>query len=114
MGQSSLAREERRPVVRESLDTFIVGARSISFGVVVLIALVTGWAGLPTPEWIEQTIAGHLIQTEYSGITATIGEFLGVAGILLARSRHGTISPLSILGTIICLSHFVVFFCRWQ
>ena len=113
LGQSSLAREARGPLVRESWDSFIVGALSLSFGVAVLIALVTGRVGLPTPGSMEPTIAENgrpLIQTHFYGITAMIGEFLGLAGILLARSRHGAISPLSLLGTIICLSHFVVFF----
>ena len=86
---------------------------STTLGVVLLVALVAGTVGHGTSGWIEQTIEGHagyLIRTEVCGVTALIGEFLGLAGILLARGRHAAISPLSILGTIICLSRFVVFF----
>jgi hypothetical protein len=115
LGQSSLAREERRLSIRESLGTFILGALSTSIGVVVLVALAPGMVGHASVVWTQQTIAGHaayFIRTEVYGITALIGEFLGLAGILLARSRHGSISPLSSLGTLICLSHFVLFFSR--
>jgi len=114
MGLSSAAREERRLLVRESWDSLILGAFSISVGVVVLIAMATGRVGLSPPGWTEPTIAGRagdLIPKGSLGVAAMIGEFLGLAGIWLARSRHGAISPLSILGTVICLSHFVLFFC---
>ncbi len=92
-----------------------MGALSTALGVVVLLALAGGLVGHANEGWIEQSMtrhAGSLIRTEVCGVTALIGEFLGLAGILLARSRHRAISPLSILGTIICLSHFVVFFSR--
>ena len=48
---------------------------------------------------------------EIYGIAAVIGEFLGLAGILVGRSRNGTISVISIVGTVLCLSHVVVFLC---
>jgi len=103
MGQSSLAREARKLVVRESLATFILGVLSVSLGVIVLIALGAGIGGRPAGAYLDHTGAW--------GVTAVIGELLGLAGIVLAQKRHGAIAPLSILGTLLCLSHFVLFLC---
>jgi hypothetical protein len=102
LSDSSVAREERRLTVRESLDTVILGTASTSLGVIVAIAVASGMGGYAA--------SGYSDHTGVWGTLAMIGEFLGLAGILLGRIRHGALAPLSILGTIICLSHFVLFF----
>jgi hypothetical protein len=101
MGQSSLAREERRRSFRESLDTLVLGAVSSSLGVMVLMVMGIGIGGIPA--------RGFLDHTGVWGLTAAVGEMLGLAGLLLARKRHGVIAPLSLLGTLVCFSHFVIF-----
>jgi hypothetical protein len=114
MGQSSLAREERKKTsFRESLDTLILGSLSTSIGVVVLIALLSGMVGRPVKGWNETPIAArtqYLIPTRDCGIAAVVGEILGLAGMLVAKIRRGAISPLSTLGTVISLIHMYLFF----
>jgi hypothetical protein len=103
----------RRPRFRESLDTLLLGALSTSIGVVLLIALASGIARRPIPGWSERAIsasASYYIPSKDCGIAAVVGVFLGMAGILLGRWRHGMTSPLSALGTIISLVHVYLFF----
>jgi hypothetical protein len=98
---------------RDSLDTLLLGTLSTSIGVVLLIALASGVARRPIPGWSEPAIsssASYYIPSKDCGIGAVVGVFLGMAGILLARCRHGTNSPLSILGTVISLGHICLFF----
>ena len=106
MARSSLAREQRQRSLRESLDTLVLGLLSTSIGVIILIALFSGMVGSPAPDWDRAAVAIHtkyLIPTLACAAAAVVGESLGLAGTLLGRIRHGTTSPLSILGTIICL-----------
>jgi hypothetical protein len=113
MGQTSPDRVEWKKLFRESLDTLILGSLSTSIGVVVLIAILSGMVGRPVQGWNEPPIiAGgkYLIPTIDCGIAAVVGEFLGVAGILVGQVRRGAISPLSTLGTVICLAHMYLFF----
>jgi hypothetical protein len=103
----------RRPRLRESLDTLLLGALSTSIGVVLLIALASGVARRPIPGWNERAIsssASYYIPSKDCAIAAIVGEGLGVAGILLARYRHGTISLLSTVGTVMSLFHVCLFF----
>ena len=103
----------RRPRWRDSLDTLLLGTLSTSIGVVLLIALASGVARRPIPGWNERAIsvsASYYIPSKDCGIGAVVGVFLGMAGILLARWRHGTHSPLSALGTVISLGHVYLFF----
>jgi hypothetical protein len=44
MGESSIAREERRPPARDSLDTFIFGSLAVLAVLVVLIAIYSRMA----------------------------------------------------------------------
>ena len=90
MGQSSLAREERKLSVRESLNTVILGGLSTAFGVIVLMAMGIGMEGPPAREYLDHTGVW--------GLLAMFGELLGLAGIILAQKRYGAIAPLSILG----------------
>jgi hypothetical protein len=101
LGQSSLAREERRLAVRESLDTLVLGVLSTALGLLVLMIMGIGVGGVPAREYLDHTGAW--------GVAAMLGEFLGLSGIVLAHKRNSAISPLSILGTVLCLSHFVLF-----
>jgi hypothetical protein len=113
MGQTSPDRVEWKRIFRESLDTLILGSLSASIGVVVLIAILSGMVGRPVQGWNEPPIASggkYLIPTIDCGIAAVVGEFLGLAGILVGQVRRGALSPLSMLGTIICLAHMYLFF----
>ena len=105
-------RAAHRPRVRESLDTLVLGSLSTSIGVVLLIALVAGIFGYPILQWNEKAVsaASYYIPSKICAIVAIAGEGLGLAGILLARYRHGTISPLSTLGTCMSLLHIYLFF----
>ncbi len=103
----------RTPRWRDSLDTLSLGTLSTSIGLVLLIALASGVARRPIPGWNERAIsvsASYYIPSKDCAIGAVVGVFLGMAGILLARWRHGTSSPLSILGTVISLGHVYLFF----
>ena len=102
-----------KPRWRDSLDTLLLGTLSTSIGVALLIALVAGVARRPIPGWNERAIsfsASYDIPSKDCGIGAVVGVFLGMVGVLLARWRHGTSSPLSILGTVISLGHVYLFF----
>jgi hypothetical protein len=102
LGQSSLAREERRLTIRESLDTVVLGALSTAVGILVLMVMRAGMRGV--------LVRGYLEHTGAWGVAAMIGEFLGLTGLVLARRRNGAIAPLSLVGTVLCLSHFLLFF----
>jgi hypothetical protein len=110
---SSDSQAGRRRPLRESLDTLILGALSTSIGVVLMIVLVTGIARRPIPGWSDRAFspsASYYVPSRDCAIAAVAGEAAGLAGILLARHRHGTISPLSILGTVMSLLHVYMFF----
>ncbi len=103
----------RKPRWQDSLNTLLLGTLSTSIGFVLLIALASGIARRPIPGWSEPAIsfsASYYIPSKDCGIGSVVGVFLGMAGILLARWRHGTSSPLSILGTVLSLGHVYVFF----
>ena len=113
MGQSNPVPEERKKRFRESLDTLILGSLSTSIGIVVMIALLSGMVGRPVQGLNKAPIASggrYLIPNSDCGIAAVVGEFLGLAGMLVGQVRRGAISPLSTLGTVICLSHMYIFF----
>jgi hypothetical protein len=103
----------RRSRFRESLDTLILGTLSTSIGVVLMAAFACGVARHPIPGWNERAIsssASYYIPSKDCAIAALIGEALGLAGIILARYRHDTISPTSAAGTAICFLHISLFF----
>ncbi len=113
MSQARTGGAERKNRPRESLDTLILGSLSTSIGVVAMIALFSGMVGRPVQGWNEAPIASggrYLIPNATCGIAAVVGEFLGLAGMALAQVRRGAFSPLSTLGTTICLSHMYLFF----
>ena len=107
-----LAQSDRKHRYRESLDTLILGSLSTSIGVVVLIVLFSGIAGRLVAGWNQEALTDrpkYVVPNKVCGVAAIAGETLGLAGILLARKRHGTISPLSILGTLISIGHIYIF-----
>jgi hypothetical protein len=113
MQPSREPRGVRRPRFRESLDTLILGALSTAIGIVLLIALASGVIRRPIPGWNERAIgtsALYYIPSKDCAIAALVGIGLGMAGLVLARYRHGTISPLSALGVVICSLHVYLFF----
>ena len=94
------------------MDTLVLGALSTSIGVVLFIALAAAIARRPIPGWDERAIssAWYYVPSKDCAIAAAVGEALGLAGIGLARHRHGTRSLLSTLGTALALLHIVLFF----
>jgi hypothetical protein len=103
----------RRTRFRESMDTLLLGVPSSSIGVVLLIALAAGIAGRPIPGWNVKAIgssASYHVPSQDCAIGALVGDCLGLAGILLARFRHRTISLLPILGTALSVLHILRFF----
>ena len=54
--------------------------------------------------------AFYYIPSKDCAIAALAGDCLGVAGVLLARFRHGTVSLLSALGIALSLLHILLFF----
>ena len=99
IGQTNLVRVDRKKRrFRESLDTLILGSLSTAVGVVVLIALLWGMVGRPVQGWNEAPIASgtkYLIPTKDCGIAAVVGEFLGLAGIVVAKiPARGDLTPL--------------------
>jgi hypothetical protein len=112
-GPASQFRADRRRLLRESLDTFVLGSLSTSVGVVVLIALISEIRGHHVGGWFEEPIrsqGGHVIPSLTCAIAAVAGECLGLAGILLARSRERAISPLATWGTTLCMVHMHILF----
>ncbi len=106
-------RPRRRPRSRESLDALILGTLSMSIGVVLMIALVAGVVRRPFRGWSELVIrskVSYYIPSKDCALMALVGVYLGLAGILLVRRRHGTLSPLSVAGTSIGSLHIYLFF----
>jgi hypothetical protein len=113
MTQPRPDRAEPKRRLRESLDSLILGSLSTSIGVVAMIALFSGMVGRPVQGWNEAPVGSvgrYLIPNATCGIAAVVGEFLGLGGMALAQVRRGAFSPLSTLGTVICLSHMYLFF----
>jgi hypothetical protein len=81
------SRRERggTPSWRDSLGTLVLGTLSTSLGIASLAALAV------------QTPSFDLI------LTALVGQWLGIGGIFLAMQRGRGMSPLSVLGTALCL-----------
>lgn len=107
------SRAERRPRFRESTDTMIVGGLSTAIGVGLLIVLALGVAGRPIEGWNEKAVNSPVQYYVPSGdcaFGALAGACLGLAGMALAHYRHGTISPLSIVGTVVSLLHVCLSF----
>jgi hypothetical protein len=73
------------PSWRESLATLVIGTLSTALGVAALTALAIG-------------------DPRFDSIyTACVGQWLGVGGILWALRIGRGMSPLSVLGTALCL-----------
>jgi hypothetical protein len=86
IGESSRRKRPRTPTSwRESLGTLMLGALSTSLGLAVLAGLVTR---KPSFDLF---------------LTAYIGQWLGLAGLYLARRIGRGIAPLPLLGTALCL-----------
>jgi hypothetical protein len=100
-----------KPRFQESIDTFILGSLSCAVGVVVLIVVLSGIAGRPVRDWYK--ISRYPQPSTTCAVAAVVGELLGVAGIALALFRRRTISPLSTLGTMMCLSHILLFYIHY-
>ena len=79
---------DRRLSFQESLDTFMLGALSTSLGIFIVVEFFRSKSCLPASVFVL--------------ITST-GACLGIAGNLMARRRGRAMSPLSALGTMLCL-----------
>jgi hypothetical protein len=105
-------RAVRRPRFKESWDTMILGGLSTAIGVGLLIVLALAVAKWPIAGWNERanSIADYYVPNGGCAIGALVGACLGLSGTALARHGHGTISPLSIVGTVVSLLHVCLFF----
>ena len=79
---------------QESLDTLILGALSTSLGVVLIL--------VPLLDTIQSGLRIDLPLTTYLALIP-IGASLGVIGIVRARMLKRFTSPLSTLGTLLCV-----------
>jgi hypothetical protein len=96
------------PRFQESIDTVILGSLSISVGIVVLIVVISGIAGRPIGDWYHTSRYPRPSTT--CAVAAVVGELLGVAGVALSMFRRRTISRLSAIGIVMCLSHIFLFY----
>ena len=97
---------------RESLDTMILGTLSTSVGVVVLIVGLVGVLGVRQMGWHDLVHDAPVPSFSFA-IASIIGEGLGLAGLALGKFRGGVISPLSAVGTIVCLAQMYLFFSQF-
>jgi hypothetical protein len=94
---------------RETLGTMICGTLSTSIGVVVLILGVVGASGFRSASWHDLFHGGFLLSFNY-GMASIVGEGLGLAGLAIGKLRDGAISPLSAVGTVVCLAQMYLLF----
>ena len=85
---NSRPKADREMSSRESLDTLMIGVLSTSLGIVIVVEFFRQEPSLPTSVFV---------------LITSVGVCLGIAGNLLARGRGRIMSPLSTLGTIVCL-----------
>jgi uncharacterized Tic20 family protein len=109
MAEASQAEKNGLFRFRETLDTTILGTLSTSVGLVVLLIELLGILGFRRVEWHDM-VDDTAMPSFTFGIAAIIGEVLGLAGLALGRIRGGTISPLSLVGTIVCLIQMYLLF----
>jgi hypothetical protein len=101
----------------ESWVTMTLGMASTTIGFVLLIVVLSGINGRQLGGWhVERPTMTRGVDSPVpilfpSGlciVAAVAGEYLGFAGILVGR-RRATTSLVCVVGTIICLSHMIVF-----
>jgi hypothetical protein len=109
MAEASQPQKRVRLKFRETLDTMILGTLSTSVGVVVLVIGLVGAVGVRRMEW-HDLVEGTPVPAFSFGIASIVGEGLGLAGLALGRFRGGVISPLSAVGTLVCLCQMCLFF----
>ena len=97
---------------RETLDTAIFGTLSTSVGVVILLTMISAALGVQRNEWRALMGDGGVPSFSY-GIAAVVGEALGLIGLGLGRLRGAAISPLSAVGTLLCLIQIYLFFIQF-
>jgi hypothetical protein len=108
LAEASQAQQKRWLKFRETWDTMILGTLSTSVGVVVLIFAFQGAFGIRSGEWHELW-PGAPVPSPRLAIASVVGEVLGVAGLALGKIRGDVISPLSAVGTIVCLIQIYLF-----
>jgi len=100
---------------RESLGAQMLGVLSVALGLAAVMKITVIWFGFicvgqSINQWLNppsESLAVALAQPDasferYCGI-ALAGQFLGIAGVLLAMRMKRTFSPLSILGIALCV-----------
>jgi hypothetical protein len=86
-------------MIRETLDTLILGTLSTSIGIVLVLLTVEGAFG--------PSVRMDVPRTDYV-IVVTIGASIGIVGMVRARRLGRYTSPLSALGTVLCFSPLAV------
>jgi len=97
---------------RESIETTVLGVLSTFIGLVVLALILPGSVRVPVLGPIQSPLANQSLDSiprAVCALTAIVGECLGIAGIILARSRGRLLSPLCLLGIVLCLLHMSYF-----
>jgi hypothetical protein len=92
---------------RESIDTMILGSLSIAIGLVIAALLLWRIAPrAPGQRWFESLYANQTLGTNTllaCALTAVVGEWLGIAGAILAKSRGWLFLSLCLLGSVLCV-----------
>ena len=95
--------------LRETLGTMILGTVSTSIGVVVLLIGLQGVLGFGHSQWHDAS-HGMAVPSEPLAIASIVGESMGLAGLAVGKMFGGAISPLSAVGTVVCLIQMYIFF----
>ncbi len=97
----------KRGRLSESAGTSVLGLLSFLIGISVLVIAASPLFGIRTfddwhrSEWSHG--ADHRFPSQIVAMAAVAGEGLGLAGLALGRLRNRTLSPLSLIGLLICL-----------
>jgi hypothetical protein len=106
LGRKRPHRRAPKSRFHETSDTRTLGALSTSVGVVVLILLFLPRVQVPLLGFYESPLADQRVHSTAGvvfALTAVAGEWLGLAGILLARFRGRLLSPLCLVGSVLCV-----------
>jgi type IV secretory pathway VirB2 component (pilin) len=111
MAEAAEPKPRRWLKLRESVETMILGTLSTSVGVIVLIVGLQGLLGIQNSQWHDLWQGVPVLSPRFA-VASIIGEVLGLAGLTLGKIRLSAISPLSAVGTIVCLIQMYLFFAQ--
>ncbi len=112
LGRERADKSSRVNRFRESVVTKILGVLSVLIGLVVLIWPVAAGVPFPGLRVLQSPVTNPSLGSTprvVFALTAIVGECLGIAGVMVARSRGRLLSPLCVLGTVLCVLHMAYF-----